>query len=151
MNRTRYLAATVTAGLLAVQSVAPAQTTIFTEDFEGAFPGYNEWSVGDANTNGTTAYWDDVNSSFGDEGTHAGSGKGYCAGVGYSGSTSSPSYRDYMLAYMDVDIDLSGYSSATLTFYYKMPSVDDDEDYGRVLIDYNGSGGWTTTWVRGPP
>ena len=58
--------------------------------------------------------------------------------MGYSASNVVPfAYRDYMFAYMDVDIDLSGYSSATLTFYYKMPSVDDDEDYGQVLIDYN--------------
>ncbi|NWG09936.1 MAG: hypothetical protein HXX80_06520, partial [Nitrososphaerales archaeon] len=60
--------------------------TIFTEDFEGGFGnGINGWSVGDDEPSGTTAYWNDVNSAFGGEGTHSGSWKAYCAGTGYGG------------------------------------------------------------------
>jgi hypothetical protein len=71
-----------------------AQVTIFSEDFEGSFPSLNGWSVGDSNSSGTIAYWDDVNSSFGGEGTHGGSSKGYCAGFGYAGSSTSPTYQN---------------------------------------------------------
>ena len=55
---------------------AAAQTTILSEGFEGNFPADNGWSVVDSNASGTTAYWDDVNSAFGGEGTHTGNYKG---------------------------------------------------------------------------
>lgn len=54
-----------------------AQTTILSEGFEGNFPSDNGWSVGDANSSGTPAYWDDRDSAFGGEGTRSGSWKGY--------------------------------------------------------------------------
>ena len=57
---------------------------IFFEGFEGEFGnGINGWTVGDSNPQGTTAYWDDVDSAFGGEATAEGSKKGYVAGFGY--------------------------------------------------------------------
>jgi len=66
--------------------------TVLSEGFEGSFPG--SWSVGDANSSGTPAYWDDVDSAFGGEGTHSGSWKGYCADIGNAGTTTSPLYQN---------------------------------------------------------
>jgi clostripain len=109
--------------------------TLLSEGFEGSFPSDNGWSVGDANSSGTAAYWDDVSSSFGGEGTHSGLWKGYCAGVGYAGTSSSPTYQNYMAAYMSKSIDLSGFGSATLSFWDKMPSIETGWDYAKVYID----------------
>lgn len=109
-------------------------TTILSETFEDSFPSTNSWRVGDSNSAGTTAYWDDVNSSFGGEGTHGGSRKGYVAGSGYSGTSSAPRYQDNMLAYMRRSVDLRGMASATLTFWYKSPSIESNYDFFRARI-----------------
>lgn len=136
-------------------TLVAAQSTVLSEGFEGAFPG--SWVVGDADSRGTVAaYWKDVNSSFGGEGVHSGTWKGYCAGTGFAGTTGSPQYREYMWAYMDRQIDLRGYSSATLTFWHKMPSLETCCDLGRVVIDYTNvvrtvdtaGGGWTQVTVN---
>jgi hypothetical protein len=47
--------------LLLSASSALAQTTLLSETFEGSFPADNGWSVGDANSSGTAAYWEHVN------------------------------------------------------------------------------------------
>jgi len=114
-------------------------TTIFSEGFESGFGnGFNGWSVGDSNPSGTTAYWNDVNSAFGGEGTHSGNYKAYCAGTGYGGSSSSPTYQNYMDAYMTRTVNLIGYDDAYVQFYYKMPSLDIEDttvyDYGQLKI-----------------
>jgi HYR domain/Immunoglobulin domain/Immune inhibitor A-like, MAM domain len=119
--------------LLRFVPLLPADTVIFTEGFEGAFPG--PWSVGDNNASGAPAYWDDVNSSFGGEGTHSGNWKGYCAGIGYAGATDSPTYQNQMTSYLARTIDLSGFDAATLTFWYKIPSIESGWDFARVYID----------------
>lgn len=121
-----------------------AQTTILSEGFEGDFPG--AWSVGDANSSGTPAYWDDVRDDFGGEGARSGSWKGYCAGVGYAGSSANPSYLNSMSAYMSRNINLSGYSSATLTFWYKIPSIESG-NYDKLRV-YIGS---SVIWERSTP
>ncbi|MCP8323307.1 MAG: hypothetical protein L6N96_03920, partial [Candidatus Methylarchaceae archaeon HK02M2] len=109
---------------------------IFKEDFEGEFgDGINGWSVGDDEPTGPVAYWDKVDSDFGGEGTHSGDYKGYCAGIGYSGTSSSPSYQTYMNAYMSRTVDLTDYSTAYLGFYHKLISTDIGWDYGQVLVD----------------
>ena len=64
-----------------------AQTVILSEGFGGNFPQDNNWSVGDDNPSGTTAYWDDVPAGFGSAGVHSGLWKGYCAGVSYGGTS----------------------------------------------------------------
>lgn len=117
---------------LAVAAVSHAQTTILFEGFEGAFP--DAWSVGDGNGAGTPAYWDDVNAAFGGEGAHAGNWKGYCAGFGHGGTTDSPTYQNDMAAYMSRAIDLSGCSSATLSFWYKIPTIESCCDQAKVTL-----------------
>src|SRR6266567_1920063 len=114
---------------------ARAQTTILLETFEGAFPG--SWSVGDANASGTTAYWRDLSVPFGSIGRAPDDSGyiGYCAGTGYGGSSSSPTYQDNMDGYMSRSINLSGYSSATLTFWYAIPSIESCCDRLEVYID----------------
>lgn len=110
-----------------VQDVEAADIVIFEEDFEDGFPrGANDWSVGDDNSSGTRAYWGDVNSSFGGEATAHGSYKAYAAAdpssSSYCGSTTNPSYRQYMSSYMNHDVDLTKMNTARVSFYYKIPA-----------------------------
>jgi hypothetical protein len=121
--------------LLAPARLAQGQITILSETFEGIFPEDNGWTVGDGNLAGTPAYWDDVHSSFGGEGAHGGVWKGYCAGIGYGGTSVSPMYQDSMRAFMRHSVDLSGYAGAELTFWYKIPSMDDYYEGLRVYVD----------------
>jgi len=129
----RVLAAIVLLLALVLQRPAGAQT-LFSEGFEGLFPG-TDWTVGDDNGGGTTAYWDDVNAAFGGEGTHSGSSKGYCAGFGFSGTATAPHYQDSMISFMRRTLDLSGQTSANLIFWYKIPSIETDYDFCSVFID----------------
>jgi hypothetical protein len=106
---------------LSVPPAVHAQTsTIWTEDFEGTFQnGTNGWSVGDQNTAGTAAYWNDVSTSFGNRAPHSGSKKAYAAGTGCC-SASAPSYRAEMIAYMTHSVDLTNMNTATLTLYHML-------------------------------
>src|SRR6188768_2522274 len=92
---------------LSLAGSARAQTVLFFEGFEGAFPSA-PWVVGDENTNGTSATWNDVSTAFGGETTHSGTWKGYCAGSLYAqGATiANPTYTNSMAAYMERTIDL---------------------------------------------
>ncbi len=105
----------------------------------------NGWSVGDANPGGTPAFWEDVNASFGGEGTHAGGWKGHCAGSFYPSSSSEPNpvYQDSMTSFMERGVNLTGFSSGELRFWYKIPSIESCCDRARVLVD--GSEVWTAT------
>lgn len=112
---------------------APCQTVILREDFEGVFPG--DWIVGDANSDGDDAYWDDVDlRSFGSPPVRT-TWAGYCAGTGYAGTGFDPEYQDDMLGIMSKTIDLRGYSSATLTFWHIVPSIESGVDACFVAID----------------
>ena len=108
---------------------------VLTEGFEGSFPTDNSWQVGDSNSDGTEAYWDDVNAAFGGEGTHSGSRKGYVAATGHAGTDTHPTYQNFMTAFMQTTIDLSTYSSAELSFWYKTPSIESFYDIAQVYID----------------
>jgi len=144
---------------LFVSSGANAQTTILVEDFENAFPEGNGWTVADANSSGTPAYWNDVDLRvFGSPPTFQGNWAGYCAGVGYGGSVASPTYRNSMTSFMSRSINLTGYSTATLAFLYVIPSIEDCFtcttccDYFHVLIDgvevFNSGDLPRTTWQQ---
>jgi hypothetical protein len=126
--------------------------TLLSEGFEGSFPADNGWSVSDANSAGTAAYWNDVSSSFGGEGTHGGSWKGYCAGSGYAGSSTSPTYQNSMNASMSKSVNLGGLSSASLTFWYKIPSIESGNyDHLRAYIDSTkvfDVSATTTSWTQ---
>src|ERR1043165_6491665 len=98
-----------------------SQTTILSEGFEGAFPGL--WTVGYSDPEGSDATWKDVDAAFGGEGAHTGNWKGYCAGIGYGGTSANPTYDVSMSAFMARQVDLTGYSDATLSFWFKIPSI----------------------------
>lgn len=112
---------------------ASALTTNFFDGFEGGLS--SAWSVGDTNAAGPTAYWGVVNSAFGGEGTHSGSNKIYCAGVGFAGTTAAPFYQNSMLAYLQRTVDLTNYTTATLSFWHRIPSIEVNFDAVRIYID----------------
>ncbi len=132
---------------------APAQTIQLFEGFEGNFPEDNGWSVGDANPDGLlNPYWEDVNLAFGGEGSHTGNWKGYCAGTAYPFNSTGPEpfYEDYMDAFMSRSVSLTGFTSANLTFWHKIPGIEACCDRARVWIDANlvwesgtATAGWT--------
>src|SRR5258707_929217 len=120
-----------------------AQTTILSEGFEGVFPG--AWTVGYLDLNGSDATWKNVDASFGGEGAHTGNWKAYCAGFGYLGTSENPNYDVSMSAFMARDIDLTGYTDATLSFWFKIPSIESGFDSCWVYIDN------TPVWSRDSP
>jgi len=126
---------------LFVQPGAQAQTTILSEGFEGVFPGTN-WTVSDLDPEGDPAYWDDVDVNFGSPLPHTGSWMGYCAGFGFAGTSFSPSYQSSMTAVMSRTINLTGYTNATLTFWYSIPSIEPNFDFCDVYVDS------TRVWSR---
>src|SRR5437870_1127433 len=121
INRTtQKMVASMGVALFFLLESSRGQTTILSEGFEGNFPG--DWLVGDANATGITAYWKDVDlRSFGTSPPHGGNWAGYCAGVGYGGTTRNPTYQNYMVAYMARSFSLAGYSNASLSFWYVVP------------------------------
>src|SRR5262245_49359236 len=76
-----------------------AETVILSETFEGNFPN-GVWNVGDSAPDGAPAFWSRVDAAFGGTGTHGGTGKGYCAGIGFEGNNLSPLYQNSMTAFM---------------------------------------------------
>lgn len=138
-----------------------ATVVLFEEDFEGSFGnGTNGWTVEDLDSYGTTAYWNDVDSSFGGEGTAHGSKKAYAAAnssSAYCGSTTNPSYPMYMESSMSRTIDLSQMNTAQLSFWYKIPAFANEGsegwfsvsgDTGGRVISYRASGGPITSWTQ---
>jgi subtilisin family serine protease len=124
---------------LIVVPLAQGQTVLLSEGFEGAFPG--SWTVGDQNPNGNPAYWADVPSSFGSISPRSGSWMGYCAGVGFVGPTFAPNYESEMIAVMQRTVNLAGASSASLTFWFNIPSIETPFDSCSVRV--NGAQVWS--------
>lgn len=91
---------------------------IFSEDFEGVFPG-TQWNVSDENSEYGLDYWGVSSYRY-----HTGSKSVWCAQVGINhnnGELNSVNhyYDESMVAQMEIYIDdISGYESATLSFYY---------------------------------
>lgn len=102
---------------------ARADTLLF-EGFEGNFPLDNGWSVGDSNSAGTSAFWDDVSAPFGTADAHAGNRKGYCAGIGFAGAAAAPLYQTNMDAYLRRTLDLRSYCSSSLSFWCRTPAIE---------------------------
>jgi hypothetical protein len=128
-------------------SLCYSQVTIFSENFEGSFPISGAWTVGDDDPFGTTAYWSSVDAAFGGEGTHGGSRKAYCSGIGFGGTIANPTYQSDMTAFMSRTINLGGLSAASLTFWYKLPSLEECCERPRVWIDNTLV--WTTSTAVG--
>jgi hypothetical protein len=108
-------------------------TTIFYEDFEGAWPG--SWSVGDWNSGSGYDYWGDYSGK-----RYLGYWSGYCADIG--SRPSGCGYDNDMEAYMYRSVSLSGYSSITLSYWY-WTNIESDYDYLYVL--YKVGGTWYIT------
>jgi ABC-type molybdate transport system substrate-binding protein len=90
---------------------APAQSTIFSENFEGAWPG--TWFVG--NDGGVSGY------TWGDNSVRAynGSWSGFCADPGGTAGNSASTYPNNLSTYMEKhSVSLVGYNSPQLTFRY---------------------------------
>ncbi len=122
-------------------SLTPSnRVTVLSEGFEGTFPAH--WLVDDANPDGTNASWAPVAATFGNGGAHGGRQKAYCAGVGFDGSPNAPAYRDSMTARLQQTINLSGLTNATLSFWFRIPSLQSCCDAGSVSID------GTPVWSR---
>jgi uncharacterized protein YycO len=110
--------------------------TLVCEGFEKGALAKSGWCAQDANPVGVAAYWRDIGKAFGGEGVHGGLCKGYCAGSGYAGTGSNPYYRNCMDSCMSKSVDLSGMTSASLSFWYKMPSVQWGRyDHLKVYVD----------------
>jgi hypothetical protein len=129
--------------LISAALTAPAATTNFFEGFES---GLANWIVGDGNATGTPTYWGIVGSTFGGEGTHNGGFKAYCAGAGFAGTTVDPRYRDSMTAYLERTVNLTGHTNATLSFWYKIPSIESCCDFARVMAGNTEL--WSTNGVQ---
>ena len=122
-------------------SLARAQTTILSEGFEGAFPG--SWSTGDPSV--PSVYWKDVYNTVGTVTAHSGAWKGYCAGIGYGGTSANPTYTNNMTAFMSRSISLAGYYGANLSFWVNIPSIETGYDRLGVYMDAN------PLWVASAP
>jgi len=91
--------------------------TIWTEGFEGAFPGSN-WLVGDYDSRDGEDYWGDTSYR-----SYSGNWSGWCAQVGQQASEGQPNrdvhvYDNYMYARMRRSVNLSVYSSVWLSYKY---------------------------------
>jgi len=128
-------------------SLSLSQVTVFSESFEGSFPASGGWTTGDDDPFGPTAFWNSVDAAFGGEGTHSGSRKAYCSGTGFGGTVANPTYQSDMTAFMSRPINLGGFSAASLTFWFKLPSLEECCERPRVLIDSTQV--WTTSQAVG--
>ena len=126
-------------------TTASAQTTILFDSFEGNANLTNRWSVYDGYDPEAepTAAWGIVGNSFGRgsatiKAARTGTNKVYCAAIGYLGTTSSPRYQgDTTSTVMERTFNLTGYNTATLSFWYKcrIPDLELFSDYMTVYID----------------
>lgn len=96
---------------------------IFCDNFEGDWPG--DWTVGDWEPSEGEDYWGNSNHR-----AYAGSWSAYCAN---ESDVHRQEYDDYMDSYMYQAIDLSGYDSATLNYYYWL---DSEKCYDFLKVGY---------------
>ena len=135
--------------LLATLVYAPrasAQTTILFDSFEGSASLTNRWSVYDGYDPEAVpvSSWGVVGNSVGRgsatiKAARTGTNKVYCAGIGYLGSSTSPQYPGDTSSstVMERQINLTGYKTAMLSFWYKcrIPDLELFSDYMTVYID----------------
>jgi len=122
-----------------VRRTAASSVTVFSDDFEGSFPGAG-WTVRDEQPQSGLDYWG-VNSAI--VPAHGGQNSVWCAQVGMSSITGNPNsqdgvYDDNMNAVVQFQTpDLSGYAGVTLTFWvwYSIGPT----DYLRVSVSPDGT------------
>ncbi|MCK4731814.1 MAG: PKD domain-containing protein, partial [Methanophagales archaeon] len=111
-------------GLGGIETAEGATTvTVFYEGFEGAWPG--DWHCLDEDSSSGEDYWGDSNHR-----AYAGSWSGYCAD---ESDVSGQYYDNNMFAKMYQAVDLSGYDSATLSYYYWL---DSESNYDYLKVGY---------------
>ncbi|MCF7809434.1 T9SS type A sorting domain-containing protein [bacterium] len=103
-------------------SISICQELIFSEDFEGAWPG--EWSVGDRDDRNGRDYWGDSQVAH-----HGGNWCGWCADEG----DQENNYDDRMHAFMTRRVDLRGFESCWL-LYDIWHETEEDYDWFRIYI-----------------
>src|SRR5688572_14600272 len=124
-------------------STLQAQTTLFFEGFEGAFPG--PWRVGDFEPDGYDVWWVDVG-PWGSVAPRTGGWMGYCAGADGLGNLLPPPYQSDMYSYMERDVNLIGQANPVLTFWINVPSIEEGIDSCEVWMD-----NVTLIWSRSTP
>ena len=124
-------------------------TTIFSEDFEGSWPG--DWTAEDQEPESGEDYWGPS-----DYRAYSGNSSAYCSEVS---DVSGQYYDDYMDAFMVKDVELSVYDSATFGYKYWLDceSYYDHLDVGyldgswHTMKSYTGgSGGWVSDNITVP-
>lgn len=116
--------------LCLMQSGALAQTTIFSENFEGAWP--NTWVVG--NDGGVTTHkWGDNSAK-----KYAGSWSGFCAD---NNNNSANTYPNNLHTTMDrQSVSLVGYNTATLSFRCYCNT---EYGYDKLTVNVKSGGTWS--------
>ncbi|MCI0538443.1 MAG: glycoside hydrolase [Verrucomicrobiales bacterium] len=120
--------------VMVLNQITWAQKFVLFEPFEENFPQDNGWTVG-----GVNATWGQVTNGFGNRVAVSGSYFAYCAAIGNAGTAGAPVYPNDMSGYMQRIVNLAGYTAATLSFWYALPSLDESglfgRDYFQVLVD----------------
>jgi len=126
-------------------------STVFTETFEGIFPGDN-WYVGDNNANCGSDYWDDTSYR-----AHAGRWSGWCAQIGdnsvYGGTNDAQHcYDNHMDSYMVKKylVDMSSWDAGYIDFWGLNKNTENNADY-MIALWYTGST-WDSSYqkITGP-
>jgi C1A family cysteine protease len=147
-TNTTCLNATVT--LATTTTTLVPTTVLFSEDFEGSWPG--NWTVGDWNSNSGEDYWGQS-----DYRAYSGNFSAYCANVS---DVSGQYYDNYMDAFMVRDVDLSAYDLATLNYTYWIDSESCcDRLYAGCFVSSwswvqshaGNSTGWVSDSIEVPP
>ncbi len=124
-------------------------TTIFSEDFEGSWPG--DWTVEDQEPENGKDYWGQS-----DDRAYSGDSSAYCAEVS---DISGQYYDNYMEAFMVKDVDLGGCDSVTFSYsywldcesYYDHLDVGYSDGLWHTAKSYTGSsGGWVSDNIAVP-
>jgi alpha-tubulin suppressor-like RCC1 family protein/Tol biopolymer transport system component len=127
----------VVAWLLLAAAPSTAQTTVFSESFDGRFPG--NWVVGDPVNGGTPPITWGVSTVR----AYSGSRSGFCA---EDGSGTRAVYPNNFHSFMERrNVSLAGYASATLTF---RAYVDTELDYDILSVIVRNASGTSTTILR---
>ncbi len=133
-------------------STAPdvgVRRTIFSEDFEGSWPG--NWTVGDWSYVSGEDYWGQS-----DYRASGGSLSAYCADVS---DVSGQYYDNYMNAFMVRDVDLSAYASCLLSYEYWLSCESQSDRFYAGYFDgswhwvqrHTGiSSGWASAMIQVP-
>ncbi|HWB53420.1 MAG TPA: M12 family metallo-peptidase [Tepidisphaeraceae bacterium] len=126
---------------------------IFSETFDGTI---SDWKIASANQN---IQWGGEPSGFGGETAHSGQKMVYSVGIGYDGTSQSPTVPSGTDDVLYHSIDLTNYPNAYLSFWYNIPSIDNGQLQVAVSTGSfspatvfktisTATDGWTQAWVN---